>query len=90
MVPPLLPPCEQAYAARLMKYCSCSPVCFVAAYAYLLRLAGAAARGSPAGVAITPRTAHRLLITGEAQGSLAVGWLVLRCVCQMSLHDSVV
>eukprot|EP00887_Chlorella_sp_A99_P005391 scaffold1.g5391.t1 len=53
-----------AYAHRLMKYCGCSPVCFIAAYAYCLRLAAAAAAGSAGGVRITPHTAHRLFATG--------------------------
>lgn len=53
-----------AYASRLEKYCGCSPVCFLAAYAYALRLARAAAAGAPNGVPITPVTAHRLFITG--------------------------
>ena len=41
---PALPPCFpagislDAYAARLLKYCKCSPVCFTAAFAYMARL----------------------------------------------------
>ena len=53
-----------SYASRLGRYCGCSPICFLAAYAYVLRLAAAAAAGACGGLAVTPLTAHRLLITG--------------------------
>lgn len=53
-----------AYCSRLERYCGCSPVCFLAAYAYVLRLARAAAAGASGGIPIAPLTAHRLFITG--------------------------
>lgn len=54
----------EAYAARLLRYARCSPICFVAAFAYMRRLqtGGAGGRGGP--LRVDGLTAHRLMATG--------------------------
>ncbi|KAI7841573.1 hypothetical protein COHA_004743 [Chlorella ohadii] len=53
-----------AYAARLLRYCKCSPVCFVAAFAYMARLhrGDRGARGGP--LRVDAFTSHRLMAVG--------------------------
>lgn len=53
-----------AYAARLLRYCKCSPVCFVAAFAYMARLqrGGGGTLGGP--LRVDGLTAHRLMAVG--------------------------
>lgn len=53
-----------AYAARLLKYCKCSPVCFTAAFAYMARLqrGGSNTCGGP--LRVDALTAHRLMAVG--------------------------
>lgn len=47
----------QQYLERILKYCSCSPSCFVVAYIYLERFL------QRTGAYLTSLNAHRLLIT---------------------------
>ena len=48
----------RAYAARLLKYLKCSPVCFVAAWCFMTRLEASGA------LRVDALCAHRLLIAG--------------------------
>lgn len=57
------------YAARLLRYCKCSPVCFAAAFAYIRRLqrGDASVRGGP--LRCDELTVHRLMAMGVVLGA---------------------
>ncbi|PRW58377.1 cyclin-U4-1 [Chlorella sorokiniana] len=53
-----------AYAARLLRYCKCSPVCFVAAFAYMARLQRGGGGTCGGALRVDALTAHRLMAVG--------------------------
>ncbi|KAL4430856.1 hypothetical protein ABPG75_006112 [Micractinium tetrahymenae] len=54
----------EAYAERLLRYCKCSPVCYLAAFCYMSRLqrGHGGVRGPP--VRVDALTAHRMMAVG--------------------------
>lgn len=69
----------EAYAARLLRYCKCSPVCFVAAFAYMARLhrGHRGARGGP--LRVDAFTSHRLMAVGLVVAAKFFDDKVSRC-----------